>query len=269
MRQQGQNVSIGDGSITDVAMSPMMVKEASRDYTVSAPLKNLPDITGRKYKEKFASAGQTTQMIVGASGESDKQILKTSEGLYRVFKMKRVYFSAYIPISNSPLLPSVFTAPPLSREHRLYQADWLLRFYGFTAEEILDDANPYFDAELDPKISWALRNIDKFPIEVNKASMDEILRIPGIGTVSALRIVRQRKIATVTYEDLKKMGVVLKRAKYFLTCMGKYYGDKDLIPEYIKGKVLQSEQIRANLLPANENLQISMFEGGSNGRLPI
>jgi predicted DNA-binding helix-hairpin-helix protein len=180
-----------------------------------------------------------------------------------------VYFSAYIPVSDSPLLPSVFTAPPLSREHRLYQADWLLRFYGFTAEEILDDANPYFDAELDPKISWALRNIDKFPIEVNKASMDEILRIPGIGTVSALRIVRQRKIATVTYEDLKKMGVVLKRAKYFLTCMGKYYGDKDLIPEYIKGKVLQSEQIRANLLPANENLQISMFEGGSYGKLPI
>ena len=269
LEQQGHNISIGDGNILDVATSPMMLKETSSEYSVEATLKNMPDITGRRYKEKFASAGQTTQMIVGASGESDKQILKTSEGLYRVFKMKRVYFSAYIPVSDSPLLPSVFTAPPLSREHRLYQADWLLRFYGFTAEEILDDANPNFDPDLDPKISWALRNIEKFPIEVNKASLDEILRIPGIGTVSALRIVRQRKIAAVQYEDLKKMGVVLKRAKYFLTCMGKYYGDKDLVPEYIKGKVLESDRIRTSLLPANENLQISMFQEGTHGRLLV
>ena len=257
---QGMNISIGDGSISDVAASQTMIKEASREYTTYAPLKNALDITGRKYKEKFAPAGQTTQMIIGASGETDKQIIKTSEGLYRAFKMKRVYFSAYIPVSDSPLLPSVFAAPPLLREHRLYQADWLLRFYGFTSDEILDDANPNLDADLDPKISWALRNIDKFPIEVNKAPMDEILKIPGVGTVSALRIIRQRKIAAVKYEDLKKMGFVLKRAKYFLTCMGKYYGGKDLIPEYIKGKALESEQIRKSLLPIYDEQQISMFQ---------
>ena len=267
IQPQGQNISIGDGSIQDVAASPMMIKEASHEYTTSAPLKNAIDITGRKYKEKFAPAGQTTQMIIGASEETDKQIIKTSEGLYRAFKMKRVYFSAYIPVSDSPLLPSVFTAPPLSREHRLYQADWLLRFYGFTSDEILDDANPNLDPDLDPKIAWALRNIDKFPIEVNKASMDEILRIPGVGTVSALRIIRQRKIAAVKYEDLKKMGVVLKRAQYFLTCMGKYYGGKDLIPEYIKGKALESEQIRKSLLPIYNEQQISMFQGDNHGRL--
>ena len=183
--------------------------------------------------------------------------------------MKRVYFSAYIPVSDSPLLPSVFTAPPLTREHRLYQADWLLRFYGFTADEILDEGNPNFDPDLDPKISWALRNIERFPVEVNKASFDDILRIPGVGTVSALRIVRQRKIAAVRYEDLKKMGVVLKRARYFLTCMGKYYGGKDLIPEYIKGKVLESDPIKKSLSPIYDERQISMFQGDEHGRLLV
>jgi len=269
IQPQGQNISIGDGSLTDVATSPMMIKETLKEYTVLPPLKNALAGTDRKYKEKFAPAGQTTQMIIGASDETDRQIIKTSEGLYRAFKMKRVYFSAYIPISDSPLLPTVLTAPPLSREHRLYQADWLLRFYGFTSDEILDESNPNLDPDLDPKISWALRNIDKFPIEVNKATMDEILRIPGIGTVSALRIVRQRKVAAVKYEDLKKMGVVLKRAKYFLTCMGKYYGDKDLIPEYIKGKVLESEKIRQSLLPMHDEEQISMFQGATYGRLLV
>jgi predicted DNA-binding helix-hairpin-helix protein len=230
---------------------------------------NALETTGKKYTEKFAPAGQTTQMIIGASGETDKQIIKTSEGLYRAFKLERVYFSAYIPVSDSPLLPSVFTAPPLSREHRLYQADWLLRFYGFTADEILDDENPNLDPDLDPKISWALRNIEKFPIEVNKASMEDILRIPGVGSVSALRIVRQRKIAAVRYEDLKKMGVVLKRARFFLTCMGKYYGGRDLIPEYIRGKALESGQIRESISPINDERQISMFPEGNYGRLLV
>jgi len=273
---QGENISVGDGSIYDVATSHMMLKEASKEYTVQTNFKTSL-IKAQKYKEKFTPAGQTTQMIIGASDESDKQILKTSEGLYRAFKMKRVYFSAYIPISNSPLLPTALTTPPLSREHRLYQADWLLRFYGFTADEILDDNNPNFDPNLDPKISWALRNIEKFPVEVNKASFDELLKIPGVGTVSALRIERQRKIAAVKYEDLKKMGVVLKRARFFLTCMGKYYGGKDLEPEYIRGKAIEAEQIRNSLLPINDELQISMFTSGfqqtieenRNGRLLV
>ena len=166
--------------------------------------------------------------------------------------MKRVYYSAYIPVLPSPILPDVLTAPPLGREHRLYQADWLLRFYGFEVSEILDEENPNLDPDLDPKISWALRHLDQFPVEVNKASMDRLLRIPGVGTVSAQRILRQRKIAAVKYEDLKKMGVVLKRAKHFLTCSGKFYGEKTFTPEVIKNQILQ----------INDGIQMSMFDEG-------
>lgn len=238
----GENVTPGDGSLLDLTGKPLTVHK-----------------TGKKEKERFAPAGQTTQMIIGASPESDRQIVKTSESLYRTFKMKRVYFSAYIPVTSSPLLPTLFTAPPLAREHRLYQADWLLRFYGFTADEILDEKTPFLDLELDPKISWALRNIEKFPIEVNKASLEELLRIPGVGTISALRIVRQRKLTAIHFDDLKKIGVVVKRAKYFITCCGRYYGGTEIAPEIIKNEVLTSDQIRNKLLPTEDNVQISMF----------
>jgi putative DNA modification/repair radical SAM protein len=221
----------------------------------------------KNYKEAFAPAGQTTQMIIGASPESDRQILKMSEALYRKFSLKRVYFSAYIPVMEAPELPALFTAPPLKREHRLYQADWLLRFYGFTADEILTEENPSLDIDLDPKIIWALHHIEQFPIEVNKATMEELLRIPGIGNISAKRIFRQRRIAAVCYDDLKKMGVVLKRARYFLTCSGKYYGDKKLEPEYIRERVLAEGEsyldarvIRGALSAEEGNSQISMFE---------
>lgn len=213
----------------------------------------------KKSKEKFAPAGQTTQMIIGASPENDRQIVKTSENLYRTFSMKRVYYSAYIPVSNSPLLPTPFTAPPLAREHRLYQADWLLRFYGFTADEILDEKNPFLDLEMDPKISWALRNIEKFPMEINKVSLEELIRVPGIGTTSAMRIVRQRRMASVHFDDLKKIGVVVKRAKYFITCCGKYYGGSDIAPERIKNEAIEPDKIRNSILPINDNVQISMF----------
>ena len=154
--------------------------------------------------------------------------------------MKRVYYSAYIPVVSSPLLPDALTAPPLSREHRLYQADWLLRFYGFDSEEILPQGYPYLDPELDPKVSWALRNLHLFPVEINKASREELLRIPGVGTLSALRIIRQRKISAVKYEDLKRIGVVLKRARHFITCSGKYYGERNFLPENIKKEILQT-----------------------------
>ena len=207
----------------------------------------------------FAPAGQTTQMIIGAGSESDRQIIKTTENLYRSFSMKRVYYSAYIPVTDSPLLPSPLTAPPLAREHRIYQADWLLRFYGFSADEILDEQNPFLDLELDPKISWALRNIEKFPLEINRASKEELLRVPGIGTTSVLRILRQRKLAAVQFDDLKKIGVVVKRARYFITCSGKYYGGKDLVPEWIRNEVLEPDGIRRSLLPLNDEVQLSMF----------
>ncbi|MBQ2747225.1 MAG: putative DNA modification/repair radical SAM protein [Firmicutes bacterium] len=202
----------------------------------------------------FAPAGQTTQMIIGAGEETDRQIIKVSENIYRTFKAKRVYFSAYVPVSDSPLLPDPSTPVPLTREHRMYQADWLLRFYGFRADEILDEKNPYLDPLLDPKVTWALRNIERFPIEVNKAPLEDILRIPGIGTTTALRIVRQRRVSAVCYEDLRKMGVVLKRAKYFLTCSGKYYGNNpDLNPI----------RIRREILGIADEEQLSMFRTGT------
>lgn len=175
--------------------------------------------------KKFVPAGQSTQMIVGATNDTDLAILKTTELLYDRFALKRVYYSAYIPVNEGPNLPAVSAAPPLLREHRLYQADWLLRFYQFKADEIVNRQNPHLEIDLDPKIAWALRNIHSFPLEINKASYEELLRIPGIGVTSALRIVRQRRLAPLTFDHLSKIGVVVKRAKYFMTCQGRYYGD--------------------------------------------
>lgn len=218
--------------------------------------KGTKELALERKKEVFAPAGQTTQMIIGAGQESDRQILTTTENLYHTFKMKRVYYSAYIPAVNSPILPGVFTSPPLGREHRLYQADWLLRFYGFTAGELLDEDNPNLDPQLDPKVTWALRHLDQFPVEVNKAPMDLLLRIPGVGVLSAQRILRQRKIAAVKYDDLKKMGVVLKRAKHFLTCSGRFYGETKFTPDDIKNQILQ----------INDGIQLSMF-GDSSGNV--
>lgn len=206
-------------------------------------------------KGSFAAAGQTTQMIIGAGGESDQSILTTSENLYRTFKMKRVYYSAYIPVVDSPILPGKLTAPPLQREHRIYQADWLLRFYGFTVSELFAGGDGNLDPDLDPKVTWALRNLDQFPVEVNRAPYEMLMRIPGIGDTSAKRILRQRRFAAVRFEDLKKMGVVLKRAKYFILCCGRYYGDRRFEPETIRSSILQMES----------GLQVSMF--GADGGL--
>ena len=175
-----------------------------------------------KFKPKFVPAGQTTQMIIGATPESDLKILKLSEGLYQKLKLKRVYYSAYISVNNDRNLPTL-EAPPLLRENRLYQADWLLRFYGFKADELLDESHPNFNHILDPKCDWALRHIDQFPIEINTADYFTLLRIPGIGVISAKKIIRARQTFLLDFEALKKLGVVLKRAKYFITCKGKYF----------------------------------------------
>ncbi len=200
-------------------------------------------------REIFAPAGQTTQMMIGARKESDRDILYASEQMYRIFKMKRVYFSAYVALEDSPLLPPPGTLPPLKREHRLYQADWLLRFYGFRAHEFFDDEDPDLDPDIDPKATWALRHMDLFPAEVNEADLSRLLRIPGVGPVSARRIVHQRKYHSVDLEDLKKMGVVLKRAIHFLTCNGKYYGGSSMDPS----------SIRSRLLDGHDGVQMDMF----------
>lgn len=202
---------------------------------------------------KFVPAGQTTQMIVGATEDSDLNILNLSENLYKKLNLKRVYYSAFIPVSKDAKLP-VLNSPPLKRENRIYQADWLLRFYKFEAKELLDEDNPNFDLELDPKFDWALRNISLFPVEINKADYDNLLRIPGIGVKSARKIVAARKFTKLDFMDLRKMGIVLKRAKFFITCNGKYYGFKSLDPEKIRNHIVSPYK------NGRDTRQISMFD---------
>lgn len=210
-------------------------------------------------KEKFVPAGQTTQLIVGASPETDLQIIKLSESLYTKFQLKRVYYSAYISINKDANLPDL-EKPPLLRENRLYQADWLLRFYGFKADELLNESSPNFNTKLDPKCDWALRNIGKFPIEVNKADYYTLLRVPGIGVISAKRIIRARREFNLNFNTLKKLGVVLKRAQYFITCNGRYYDNvKYFNNNFIKGNLLYLES-RSSTYNDNSYVQTSLFD---------
>lgn len=192
----------------------------------------------KKYRStpRFIPAGQTTQMIVGATSDNDLRILRLTEGLYQKFQLKRVYFSAYVPVVSHPNLP-VLSVPPLLREHRLYQADWLLRFYGFGARELLDEEKSNFDVAVDPKCDWALRNIHQFPVEINRIDYEMLLRVPGIGVQSARRILAARRFSPLGYDDLKKLGVVLKRARYFITCKGKYYGEREINEQSIRRRL--------------------------------
>lgn len=193
------------------------------------------------YAKKFVPAGQSTQIIVGATPDSDRSILMATEKMYNQFNLKRVYFSAYMPVNEGKNLPALLQAPPLLREHRLYQADWLLRFYHFSAKELLSEADRNFDLDFDPKMHWALKHIELFPIEITKASYQELLRIPGIGTTSALRIIRQRRKYPIHYDDLKKMGAVMKRAKYFLVCNGRFEGIMNFDINRIKSELKPKE----------------------------
>ena len=204
-------------------LAPQKAKQA-----ILAPMKqialgrqqNSRELTVYKKAPAFAPAGQSTQMIVGASPESDRQILKLTEGLYNKYQLKRVFYSAYIPVASDVRLPALDTKPPLLREHRLYQADWLLRFYQFHADEILDDDSPNFDPHLDPKCNWAVHHLDQFPVDVNRASQEMLLRIPGVGPRSVQRILIARRTGALGIPELKRIGVVLKRAQYFITCKG-------------------------------------------------
>lgn len=210
-----------------------------------------------KFKPSFVPAGQTTQLIVGATPESDLKILKLSEGLYQKLSLKRVYYSAYVSINQDKNLPTL-EAPPLLRENRLYQADWLLRYYGFQADELLNENHPNFNHILDPKCDWALRNLDKFPVEINMADYFTLLRIPGIGVISAKKIIRARREFLLDFESLKKLGVVLKRAKYFITCKGKYF-DKvyKFNQNFIETNLITQER---NALPLPQYQQLSIFD---------
>lgn len=199
-----------------------------------------------KYTGDFVPAGQSTQLIIGATPAADGKILTLSQSLYQKYQLKRVYYSAYIPISTHALLPKL-SHPPLLREHRIYQADWLLRFYHFSATELLSE-NENFDMNVDPKTQWALANMSLFPVEINKASYEMLLRIPGIGLTSAKRIIRARKLSPLTYEGLKKMGLVMIRAKHFILISGKYYGNFSLRPDLIYEAISEKkDQIQLNL----------------------
>lgn len=189
----------------------------------------------------FVPAGQSTQMIIGASGENDLQLLSATQKLYQMYDLKRVFFSAYVPLNEDALLPAIGTAPPLLREHRLYQADWLLRFYGFHAEELLSPKQPNFNLLLDPKCDWALRHLEHFPVEINRASYAALLRVPGIGTKSAGRIVKSRRGTTLDFQHLKKIGVVLKRAKYFITCNGKMMHRIPIEEDFITRQLISTD----------------------------
>lgn len=209
-----------------------------------------------KKAPKFVPGGQSTQLIVGASPESDLKILTLSENLYKKMNLKRVYYSAFVPVSEDKRLPSL-KHPPTLREHRLYQADWLLRFYGFNAKELLNEANPNFDINFDPKTNWALKNLDVFPVEVNRASKEMLLRVPGMGAKSVQRILAARRVSILDYEDLRKIGVVLKRAQYFITCNGKYFGDVGFDEELIKNRLSPKEDL--NILE-NQGTQLNFFD---------
>lgn len=209
-----------------------------------------------KASPSFVPGGQSTQLIIGATPDNDLKIIRLSEGLYNRYKLKRVYYSAYVPVSNNPKLPTLVN-PPLLREHRLYQADWLLRFYGFSASELLNDKNPNFDTDFDPKTQWALNNIERFPVEINTASYDALLRVPGIGIRSAQKILTARKVHYLNYDNVKKLGIVLKRAQYFITCQGKYYGDVKFSDNLIKGRLRDTPQVIHQINPTFE--QLSFF----------
>ena len=218
---------------------------------------NKEELVKFRHAPKFAPAGQSTQLIVGATQDSDFHILRLTQGLYDRYRLKRVFYSAYVPVVEHALLPAKDVKPPLLREHRLYQADWLLRFYGFRAEELLDAQHQDFDPRVDPKCSWALNHLDFFPVEVNTADYETLLRVPGIGVKSARRILVARRVGHIQLENLPKMGVVMKRAQYFLTASGKMPDGLRFTPDSLLRGLMALEQ---PLLPQQEMIQLSLFD---------
>jgi len=210
----------------------------------------------------FVPAGQSTQMIIGATPENDFQIMSVAENLYQKFDLKRVFYSAFINVTHNSNLPATEGGPPLLREHRLYQADWLLRFYHFQVQDLLSDSNPNFNIFLDPKCDWALRNLSLFPVEINRADYTTLLKVPGIGVKSAQRIIKARRSCILSFDDLKKLGVVLKRALYFITCQGKMMYHTKMDENYICQNLLKDiSQIPKNLRGESYK-QISLFDIG-------
>ena len=209
-----------------------------------------------KSTPKYAPGGQSTQMIVGASGENDMQIMYTSDYFYKKFNLKRVYYSGYVPISNDNRLPQIGTPVPMLRENRLYQTDWLLRFYGFEITELLNTTHPDLDLDIDPKLSWALRNLHAFPVDINTADKQQLARVPGLGIKSVYKILKARKHRKLNWEHLKALGVALNRAKYFIVCASNEFERRDLTAQRIKGLVLQNSKSKYS---KNFSNQLNLF----------
>lgn len=232
---------------------------------ILAPMR-LIEAQGRQNKEElvkyrhapaFAPAGQSTQLIVGATEDSDRHILHLTESLYDRYRLKRVFYSAYVPVVENPLLPDLHTKPPLLREHRLYQADWLLRFYGFRADELLDDQHPNFDPMLDPKCYWAITHPEQFPVEIMTADLGRLLRVPGIGPTGARRILSARRTGLLHFDDLKKMGIVLKRAQFFILCGGRMREGLHFTADTL---AFQLQAVERGSLPSSAAQQLSLFD---------
>ena len=232
---------------------------------ILAPMR-LIEAQGRQNKEELvkyrhapaiAPAGQSTQLIVGATEDSDRHILHLTESLYDRYRLKRVFYSAYVPVVENPLLPDLHTKPPLLREHRLYQADWLLRFYGFRADELLDDQHPNFDPMLDPKCYWAITHPEQFPVEIMTADLGRLLRVPGIGPTGARRILSARRTGLLHFDDLKKMGIVLKRAQFFILCGGRMREGLHFTADTL---AFQLQAVERGSLPASAAQQLSLFD---------
>lgn len=221
---------------------------------------NASDLVRCRHAPKFAPAGQSTQMIIGATPDSDFQILRLTQGLYKKYGLKRVFFSAYMPVQEDALLPALDTRPPLLREHRLYQADWLLRFYGFDASELLDEGHQSFNPLVDPKCNWAINHMDQFPVEVNRAPYEMLLRVPGIGVKSAKRILAARRSCALTFEGLRRIGVVLKRAQYFLLCSGKMAEGLVVTPDAVLRALISERDYERARLPEEAPEQLSLFD---------
>lgn len=203
----------------------------------------------------FVPAGQSTQMIIGATPENDLQIIKTADYFYRTMSLKRVYYSGYVPVLTDNRLPGLETKVPMMRENRLYQADWLMRFYGFNANEIVDPVSPNLELDIDPKLSWALRNLHVFPVDINRAPVELILRVPGIGLHSARKIVAARKYATLSWDKLQKLQIASNRTRYFITCTG-FVEHKDITAEQIRKLIIQSSHTKYTAL---QPLQQKLF----------
>ena len=224
---------------------------------------NRNDLALYRHAPRFVAGGQSTQVIVGATPESDYQIINVAESLYRKFDLKRVFYSAFVNVTGDKSLPALPGGPPLLREHRLYQADWLLRFYGFRAEELLDEDRPFFNVMLDPKEDWAVRHLEQFPVEINRAPLEMLLRVPGVGVKSARRIVAARRSGSLNFSDLKKIGVVLKRAIYFITCSGRLMYPVKIEEDYIV-RNLTSEKDRIQFGSDGMTYrQLSLFDDAS------